>query len=69
MEVVVHNGIERCPQQCTQADIRVWKELRYGPRKASVTGADVHVTCAHAIVCARLAENARKCPLKWSDEQ
>lgn len=56
MKVSVHNGIERCPQQCTQADIRVRKELRYGPRKGSVTGADVHITCAHAVVCARLAE-------------
>ena len=56
MEVTMHNGIERCPEQCVSADIRVWKELRHGPRKASVTGVDVHVTCAHASVCRRLAE-------------
>ena len=56
MDVTVHNGIEKCPKQCANADIRVWKELRHGPRKASVTGVDVHVTCAHAAVCRRLAE-------------
>ena len=56
MEVAMHNGIERCPDQCAFADIRVWKELRHGPRKASVTGVDVHVACAHAAVCRRLAE-------------
>ena len=56
MEVAMHNGIERCPDQCAFADIRAWKELRHGPRKASVTGVDVHVTCAHAGVCGRLAE-------------
>lgn len=56
MEVAMRNGIERCPEQCVSADIRVWKELRHGPRKASVTGVDVHVTCAHAAVCRRLAE-------------
>lgn len=56
MEVIVHNGIERCPQQCSQAKIKVWNELRYGLRKASVTGTDIHVICDHAIVCARLAK-------------
>jgi len=56
MDVTLHNGIERCPRQCIHADIRVWKDLHYGPRKASVTGVDVHVTCAHAGVCGRLAE-------------
>ena len=56
MDVTVRNGIEKCPKQCANADIRVWKDLRYGPRKASVTGVDVHVTCAHAGVCWRLAE-------------
>lgn len=56
MEVTMHNGIELCPQQCAHADIKVRRELRHGPRKASVTGVDVHVTCAHAVVCGRLAE-------------
>lgn len=56
MEVVVHNGIERCPQQCTQADIRVWKELQYGVRKASIVGVETFVTCAHASVCKKLIE-------------
>ena len=62
MEVAMHNGIERCPDQCAFAVIKVRKELRHGPRKASVTGVDVHVTCAHAAVCRRLAEKlAERC--------
>ena len=56
MDVTVHNGIERCPKQCTSADIRVWKELRYGLAKASVIGVDVRVTCAHSVVCMRRFE-------------
>lgn len=56
MEVTMHNGIERCPDQCAFAIIKAWDELRHGPKKASVTGVDVHVTCAHASVCWRLAE-------------
>ena len=56
MEVAMHNGIEWCPDQCAYADMRVWKEPRYGPRKASVVGVDVHITCAHRAVCRRLAE-------------
>lgn len=56
MDVTMRNGINRCPEQCAHADIRVWKELRYGPSKASVTGVDVVVTCAHASVCKALHE-------------
>lgn len=56
MDATIHNGIERCPGQCTSADIRVWNELRYGPRKASVVGVDVYVTCAHKVACRRLTE-------------
>lgn len=56
MEATMHNGIARCPRQCIHADIRVWKDLRYGPRKASVTGVDIHIACAHAGVCGRLAK-------------
>ena len=40
MEVALHNGIERCPDQCAFAAIKAWDELRHGPRKASVTGVE-----------------------------
>lgn len=53
MEAAVHNGIERCPDQCTFAVIKVWNELRHGPRKASVTGVDVHVTRRPRHMCSR----------------
>ena len=58
MEVTVRNSIARCPEQCTHADVRVWKELRYGTNRASVIGIDVHVSCAHMIVC-KLAERGQ----------
>lgn len=56
MDVTVHNGIEKCPKQCTSADIRVWKELQYGVRKASIVGVEMFVTCAHVSVYKKLIE-------------
>jgi hypothetical protein len=56
MDVTVHNGIEKCPKQCANADIRVWKKLQYGVRKASIVGVETFVTCAHASVCKKLIE-------------
>lgn len=56
MDVTLHNNIEQCPKQCVYAEIRGRQELSYGPRKASVVGVDVFVTCAHINVCRRRFE-------------
>ena len=60
MDVTMRNGIERCPQQCSYADIRTWNELLYGPSKASVVGVEVVVTCKHVCVCKKLADAIRE---------
>ena len=56
MDVTLRNTIELCPEQCAHADIRVRRDLVYGPRKTSVTGVDVVVTCDHVGVCKTLLE-------------
>lgn len=56
MDVILHNSIERCPEQCINADIKTQGRLVYGTRKASIVGFEVFVSCAHASVCRRLFE-------------
>lgn len=56
MDVILHNGIERCPEQCINADIKTQERLVYGTSKASIVGVEVFVSCAHASVCRRLFE-------------
>lgn len=56
MDVILHNGIERCPKQCVSADIKTRGRLIYGTRKASIVGVEVFVSCAHASVCRRIFE-------------
>lgn len=57
MDVTLHNNIERCPKRCGDAEIKGRQELSYmGPHKASISGVDVFVTCAHINVCRRRFE-------------